>query len=219
MERYRDEGSEASEEFEAIWAVVRRLEAHIRRLEAAVATLQTEVQVLHAAGPMAEHARESSDSNDDDTPSAPVDEIPADDVAPSPAGRPVYRLVFDGGSLGNPGHGYGSYHVTSPRGGTLHEKLDFADRGDQVTNNQAEYLTLIRALEHLRDRLGERAKDAAVEIRGDSQLVINQLNGRWKVRNAELQPLFERARSILAEFGNVDLRWHERANSVEILGH
>ena len=219
MERYRDEASEAAEEFEAIWAVVRRLEAHIRRLEATVASLQAEVQVLRAPAATAGPGRDPAEPNRSDAPSASVVEDLGDQVDPTSTAPPIYRLVFDGGSLGNPGHGYGSYHVTSPRGGTLHEELHFDDRGDQVTNNQAEYLTLIRALERLRDRLGERAREATVEIRGDSQLVINQLNGRWKVRNAELQPLHERARSLLAEFGDVDLRWHERANSVKILGH
>ena len=202
-----------SEEFEAVWAVVRRLEAHIRRLEATVGRLQAQVTAL--AGPDSERTVPATSASRDEAASVTLE--PADPAATDAVGP--YRLVFDGGSLGNPGHGYGSYHVASPRGRTFHEQLDFAERGDRVTNNQAEYLTLIRALERLREVLGERAATATVEIPGDSQLVINQLNGRWKVKNADLQPLHERARSLLAAFGSTDLRWHARSNSVELLGH
>ena len=208
-----------SEEFEAVWAVVRRLEAHIRRLDTAVGRLQSQLAAVTAGEP------ERTDAAPIEVPPRPelVDEAePASLAVSSPLATPeptTYRLVFDGGSLGNPGRGYGSFHVTSARGATLQERLDFSERGEQVTNNQAEYLTLIRALERLHAELGERARVASLEIRGDSQLVINQLNGRWKVRNAELQPLHERARALLASFGKTDLRWHERARSVELLGH
>jgi probable phosphoglycerate mutase len=208
-----------AEEFEAVWAVVRRLEAHIRRLEATVGRLQA--QLAAQAGERSDPGTEPAggptpipvDLNEEDSASTEV-------VSPIGAAGPgTYRLTFDGGSLGNPGHGYGSYHVASPRGGTLHERLDFSDQGERVTNNQAEYLTLIRALERLQEVLGERAPAVTLEIRGDSQLVVNQLNGRWKVRNAELQTLYERARQLLSAFGRIDLRWHERSHSVEVLGH
>jgi len=208
--------SDPAEEFEAVWAVVRRLEAHLRRLEATVSALRTELDLLKAARAADQASVESTSPADPLAQEPPFEEPPPDAALAEP---PTYRLVFDGGSLGNPGRGYGSYHVTSPRGGTLHERLEFDDRGTTVTNNQAEYLALIRGLERLRDLLGERAGSASVEILGDSQLVINQLNGRWKVRNAELQPLHEQARALLAGFGRSDLRWHDRSHSVDLLGH
>ncbi|HET8523675.1 MAG TPA: ribonuclease HI family protein [Thermomicrobiales bacterium] len=130
-----------------------------------------------------------------------------------------YEIVWDGGSLGNPGHGYGSYRLRNPRGREIYEKLDFADLGDKVTNNQAEYLTLIRAMERLRHLLGDRAKNVSVLIQGDSQLVINQVTGSWKVKNAALRPLHLRATALLPEFGAVEFAWHPRANSVAVLGH
>jgi ribonuclease HI len=88
-----------------------------------------------------------------------------------------------------------------------------------VTSNQAEYLTLIRALERLRKLLDDRAKSVSVLIRGDSQLVINQVTGSWKVKNAALRPLYLRATALLTEFGTVEFAWHPRANSVAVLGH
>ena len=221
--------TDPAEEFEAVWAVVRRLEAQIRRLEASIAQLQPRLDKVQGltAGPPSAQPRISpphdtpatgSPAAGDAATASTVDTVdPAD--GPAEDGRP-YRLVFDGGSLGNPGRGYGSFQIIGPRGEVLlHERLDFAERGDAVTNNQAEYLTLIHALDRFSRTIGERARATAVEIRGDSQLVINQLNGRWKVRNEELRPLFEQARSLLARFGHADLRWHARSNSVDLLGH
>ena len=81
------------------------------------------------------------------------------------------------GRSGNPGRGYGSYILFGPDGVIETRKLDYADHGPAVTNNQAEYLTLINALESLSARLGTDARTASVSIWGDSNLVVNQING------------------------------------------
>ncbi len=135
--------------------------------------------------------------------------------------RPVpdadYTLVFDGGSLGNPGRGYGSYQVVDAKGAMVaEERLEF---GDRITNNSAEFRTLIAALEHLLRTAGDAAGRAALAVRGDSQLVIYGVTGQWKIKHADLKPLRERAVSLLAEFGSRDVAWHRRAQSVRALGH
>ena len=88
-----------------------------------------------------------------------------------------------------------------------------------MTNNQAEYRTLIAALEHLSRILGDRAGTATVRIEGDSQLVLNQVQGKWKVKNAGLQVLHKSARNAIAPFGSVSMHGIRRARSVKILGH
>jgi ribonuclease HI len=137
----------------------------------------------------------------------------------NPAGLANFHVVFDGGSLGNPGHGYGSYVIQGPGGYRASEKLDFDARGDRVTNNEAEYLTLIAALERLTQDLGEEIGRARVSVRGDSQLVISQLLGAWKVRKEELKPLHYLASVLLNRFGRFDLTWQPRAETVKVLGH
>ncbi len=127
-----------------------------------------------------------------------------------------YTIIFDGGAIGNPGRGYGSYQIVGEAGVVAEERLEY---GDKVTNNQAEYRTLIGVLEDLRNRLGSEAADAAVAVRGDSQLVIHQVTGRWKVKHDELRPLHERAVSLLACFARVDVAWQRRDASVRVLGH
>ncbi len=134
--------------------------------------------------------------------------------------KPGYVLVFDGGSRGNPGPGYGSYAVTrTDTGQSRLERLDFHRR---MTNNEAEYETLIVALEDLLSKLshdGQRPGEFSVEIRGDSRLVIDQVTGRWKARDPRMARYRDRVRNLLERFGKVRLVQQPRARSVAILGH
>jgi ribonuclease HI len=135
------------------------------------------------------------------------------------SGKKTISILFDGGSLGNPGQGYGSYCVyRGKRPGPI-ISLDF---GDDVTNNQAEYRTLISAVEAILDEARASGADPAdfhVQIASDSKLVIEQLGGRWKVRNKGLQPLHAEAKHLLDQFGETNLRWIPRARVVAVLGH
>lgn len=128
----------------------------------------------------------------------------------------IFEIVFDGGSLGNPGKGYGSYEITHR--GAVHKHVRH-DYGDNVTNNQAEYQTLIESLRWLAADLGSNAASANVLVNGDSLLVINQLTGKWKVKNAGIRPLVDTALDLIKQFGSVKLTWHDRSNSVKRLGH
>jgi ribonuclease HI len=127
-----------------------------------------------------------------------------------------YTVVFDGGALGNPGLGYGSYAIVTPSGPVAERQIEF---GDQVTNNQAEFRALIAALEDLLQQLGPEASSRAIAVRGDSQLVIRGLSGEWKVKHPGLQPLHRQTSDLLRRFGSVDLAWHPRRESVRTFGH
>lgn len=138
---------------------------------------------------------------------------------PGQAPEQPIRVIFDGGSKGNPGQGYGSYALEWPGFPRQIVQLRF---GDRVTNNEAEYDTLIAALEAIVKRLKESGADtrtARLDIWGDSLLVISQIKGEWKVNKAELQSRRDRARSLLALFGQARLTHHDREKSVEVLGH
>jgi probable phosphoglycerate mutase len=127
-----------------------------------------------------------------------------------------FTLIFDGGSINNPGRGYGSYAIASPAGQIAARTLEF---GDGVTNNQAEFRALIAGLDDLLNRLGPDAASKTLAVRGDSQLVIRGLTGEWRVKHAGLQSLYQRARDLLQQFRSVDLAWQPRARSVRVLGH
>lgn len=130
-----------------------------------------------------------------------------------------YVLVFDGGSKGNPGLSYGSYRIqTKGRKPARPVRLDFG----YGTNNEAEYRALIAGLEALIVEIEAEGLDPAtcfVEIRGDSQLVLNQLRGSWKVKNLRMRDLWDRAEALLDRFSDRRLRHQSRSQTVRILGH
>ena len=131
-----------------------------------------------------------------------------------------YSIVFDGGSKGNPGKGYGSYQISRARDDkTRIRRLEFPGK---TTNNEAEYLTLIEALTELIGgikKAGNNASAFSVHVQGDSQLVINQVAGRWKVNEPRLKPLRDKTQMLLGQFGSHQVVWQPREKSVEVLGH
>jgi ribonuclease HI len=129
----------------------------------------------------------------------------------------TFEIVFDGGSLGNPGKGYGSFDIT--RNGEEFDRQIEVQFGDAMTNNQAEYLSLIGALKSIINNPKVDAANATIIIRGDSQLVIKQLKGEWKVKHINMQPLWAEARGLLTEVKDWKAIWHDRSNSVRKLGH
>lgn len=154
---------------------------------------------------------------------APTNEVPLEPhtMAPLPGQAPEQpiAIIFDGGSRGNPGQGYGSYALRWPGQSQQIVQLRF---GDRVTNNEAEYDTLIAALETVVQRLadsGAAPKTAKIEIRGDSLLVVNQVKGLWEAKEARLQVRRDRVRELLRSFGSWQLSHHDREHSVQTLGH
>jgi ribonuclease HI len=134
-------------------------------------------------------------------------------------GAPDYVIVFDGGSEGNPGFGYGSYAVIARDGRQRVRRLDF---GDDMTNNEAEYDTLIAVLEDVSERVeasGKRPVDFTIEVRGDSNLVLRQVRGEWKAKNERMRHRRDIVRSLLSRFGGYRLVEQPREESVKLLGH
>src|SRR5215469_5487973 len=106
---------------------------------------------------------------------------------------PDFYLIahIDGGSRGNPGPaGYGV--VITDRSGnmiaTLHEYL-----GHQ-TNNYAEYHGLLAALDYVLNH-GHKA----LKVVGDSELLVKQIRGEYKVKSPALQDLYQRARQMISQ--------------------
>lgn len=133
---------------------------------------------------------------------------------------PDYVLIFDGGSRGNPGRGYGSYAITRVRDGA--QRLERLELGDEYTSNEAEYDTLIAALQDLIGRIeeaGRHPQEFALEIRGDSALVINQVRGTWKANEPRMKERRDRCLRLLRRFGTIALKAQPREESVRVLGH
>jgi ribonuclease HI len=91
-----------------------------------------------------------------------------------------------------------------------------------MTNNEAEYDTLIAALDDVSQRVeaaGKRPADFTLEVRGDSSLVLRQVRGEWKAKEERMRQRRDMARSLLARFGGYRLVEQPREESVRVLGH
>jgi ribonuclease H / adenosylcobalamin/alpha-ribazole phosphatase len=109
----------------------------------------------------------------------------------------------DGGSRGNPGPaGYGAVVLDAESGAVLAERK--AGLG-WATNNVAEYSGLIAGLTAARE-LGADL----VAVRMDSRLVVEQMSGRWRIRNVPLQTLAREARELVSDLGTVSFEWIPR---------
>jgi ribonuclease HI len=136
------------------------------------------------------------------------------------ATSPHYVLIFDGGSKGNPGPGYGSYVIRRVQDGA--ERLERLELGDNYTSKEAEYDTLLAALQDLMNTIqagGREPGEFSLEVRGDSALVINQLEGRWKAKEPRMKQRRDACLQLLRRFGSVRLKAQPREESVRVLGH
>lgn len=135
--------------------------------------------------------------------------------------RGTLRLTFDGGSRGNPGPAYGSFRV---RGAGAASSLNGMRRlrFGEGTNNEAEYWTLLEGLRWTLSQAKQKrlaSSDLELSVQGDSLLVIRQLQGSWKARDARMRELRDDAAGLLAHFGKVRLQHRPRARSVAEFGH
>ena len=84
--------------------------------------------------------------------------------------------------------------------------------------NEAEYHTLVGALDDLLRRLDMRAGESTLEARGDSQLVIEQVLGRWKAKDERMRALRDEVRHRLNRFKRHRLAQQPREDSLRVLG-
>ncbi len=117
------------------------------------------------------------------------------ELRPHPGdGLKVLRLRVDGGARGNPGPAALGVLIEDDQGTrlrALHQYLGNA------TNNQAEYRALIEGLKAVKDWNPDR-----LEVYLDSKLVVEQVTGRWKVKEPDLKELHKQASELLQEFGD-----------------
>jgi len=104
----------------------------------------------------------------------------------------AFTLFADGAARGNPGPASYGFVLDDPEG---RPRAAEGRTLGTATNNVAEYQALIAGL---RCALAQGA--TAIEVRMDSELVVRQMTGVYKVRNAGLKPLFEEARRLSREF-------------------
>jgi len=104
----------------------------------------------------------------------------------------AYEIRVDGACRGNPGHSGAGAAIFDGDGNVVRELRRYLG---VMTNNMAEYSALVMALTEA------KAMGASeVEVLADSELMVKQLTGRYKVRSADLLPLYNEASSLLKGF-------------------
>jgi ribonuclease HI len=118
-------------------------------------------------------------------------------------------LYCDGGARGNPGPAAIGAVVLDPETDPPTQLATVSERIGVTTNNVAEYKSLIAGLEAAR-----QFPASAITVKADSQLVIRQLQGRYRVKQAHLRPLYEKARALLAHYDETELVHVPREHNV-----
>lgn len=119
-------------------------------------------------------------------------------------------ISCDGGARGNPGPAAIGAVVCDATVDPPERLATVSERIGVATSNVAEYSALIAALEAAAE-LGARR----VHVRADSQLMIRQLEGRYRVKNAGLKPLYAQVRSLLGAYDDVVLEHVPREENTD----
>jgi ribonuclease HI len=124
-----------------------------------------------------------------------------------PERQTAHVAYIDGASRGNPGPAAYAVVLQGPGGQTLAEIGKYFGR---ATNNVAEYYGLIAALDAAQSRGVTR-----LLIRSDSELLVRQMQGRYKVKSADLKPLYERALKLSRGFAHFAIEHVPREQNTE----
>lgn len=122
-------------------------------------------------------------------------------------------VYTDGGSRGNPGpSGIGVVIKNSKKQIIKKYSKDIGKR----TNNEAEYEAVIFAMQKLKQLFGkEKVKNFDIEIRTDSELVIRQINGKYKIKEEKLFSLFIKIWNLKMDFSGISFQEIPRSQNKE----
>ena len=116
-------------------------------------------------------------------------------------------VYIDGGSRGNPGPAAAAFILTDSGGVQLQAKALFLG---QTTNNVAEYTAIVKALQ-----AAEQIGAKQLTIFSDSELLVKQINGQYKVKSEQIRPFFQQAVKLLNEFESWKVQFVPREKNKE----
>ena len=122
-------------------------------------------------------------------------------------------IYIDGGSRGNPGPAALGVVICNQKGQKIKE---YSEQIGEKTNNEAEYQACIFALQKFKAFYGKKlAKNTEIEIKSDSELLVKQLTGKYKVLDEKIQPLFLKVWNLKFDFKRVTFRSVSRDKNKE----
>ncbi len=123
-------------------------------------------------------------------------------------------IYTDGGSRGNPGKAGIGVVFCNEREQIIKKYGEYL--GDNLTNNEAEYLAVIFALKKFKALFGKAiAETSDVEVKADSELLVKQLNGEYKILDEKIQKLFIDVWNLKLDFKSVKFKHTPREKNKE----
>lgn len=125
-----------------------------------------------------------------------------------------FIIYTDGGSRGNPGKSAVGVVILNEKEQELKKYGEYL--GDNLTNNEAEYKAVIFALKKFKALFGKKlAESTEVEIRSDSEFLVLQINGEYKVLDEKIQKLFIELWNIRLDFEKIKFKYIPREKNKE----
>ena len=123
-------------------------------------------------------------------------------------------IYTDGGSRGNPGKSAIGAVFCNEKEQVIKKYGEYL--GDNLTNNEAEYQAVIWALKKFKALFGKKlAESTEVQIKSDSELLVKQMNGEYKILDEKIQPLFLEVWNLKLDFQTVKFRLIPREKNTE----
>ncbi len=123
-------------------------------------------------------------------------------------------IYTDGASRGNPGQAAIGALFCNEKKEVIKRYSQYL--GDKITNNEAEYMAIILALKKFNALFGKKlAQKTEIEIRSDSELLMNQLNGKYKIVNPKMQEFFIQIWNLKIDFKKVTFKFIPREKNKE----
>ncbi|MEK7664865.1 MAG: ribonuclease HI family protein [Patescibacteria group bacterium] len=123
-------------------------------------------------------------------------------------------IYTDGGSRGNPGKAGIGVVFCNEMGQEIKKYGEYL--GDNLTNNEAEYSAVIFALKKFKALFGKKlAENSEVEIRSDSEFLVKQINGEYKILDEKIQKLFIEVWNLKLDFQSVKFKHIAREKNKE----
>jgi len=114
-------------------------------------------------------------------------------------------IYTDGASRGNPGLSSAGIVFCNEKQEVIKSYSQFL--GDKMTNNEAEYQAVILALKKFKALFGKKlAEKTEIEIKSDSELLVNQLSGKYKINNSRIKEFFIEIWNLKIDFKKVDFK-------------
>ena len=121
-------------------------------------------------------------------------------------------IYTDGGSRGNPGHSAVGVVFCNEKEQEIKKFGEYL--GDNLTNNEAEYRAVIFALKKFKAVFGKKmAEVSEVEIKSDSELLVNQVNGKYKIEDEKMQKFFMEIWNLKIDFKSLKFKLVRRENN------